>query len=414
MQGLFRLVGERVITFNMMSAILVPLCFPNTLMAEASDISFELSGKFAVELTAYADEGQFVRQDYRSNAAVALEPEFYWEWNQGKDSIVFTPFVRADEHDAERSHGDIRDLSWVHAGEQWEFRTGIRKVFWGVTEFNHLVDVINQTDGVDSFDGEEKLGQFMFNASRVTDWGIIDGFILPGFRERTFAGSDGRLRSGLLVDTDRATYESTDKEKHVDIALRWSHSVNVFDMGVYWFDGTDRDPLLRAQTIAGNTVLTPFYQQVSQWGVDVQATVDSWLWKFEALHKHSNLDDYLATQAGFEYTLYGIRDSYADLGLLVEYGWDERDTAATNIAQNDIFLGARMTLNDTQDTSLLVGGSYDANYHSRSLLLEASRRLNDFWTVSIEGLLFKATNLSDPAAALNRDDRLQMTLERYF
>ena len=380
----------------------------------ASEALFEFSGSAELELTIYADNGLFPRQDYKSNASVAVEPELYWEWNDGNDSVTFTPFVRADERDAERSHGDIRELSWVRAGDLWEFRTGIRKVFWGVTEFTHLVDVINQTDSVDSFDGEEKLGQPMFNVSRVTDWGIIDGFVLLGFRERTFAGSDGRLRSGVLVDTERASFESSDEKEHVDYSLRWSHSVDVFDIGVYWFDGTDRTPIFQPQSIAGNAVLTPYYQQVSQWGVDLQATVDSWLWKFEGLHKESDLERYLATQAGFEYTLYGINKSFADVGLLLEYGWDERGIQASSVSQNDIYVGARLTLNDVNDTALLIGGSYDVDFHSRSLLIEASRRLNDYWTISLEGLLFTAKNANDIVASLDQDDRLQLTLERYF
>ncbi len=69
------------------------------------------------------------------------------------------------------THWDIRELSWIHVGNGWESRVGIRKVFWGVTEGRHLVDIINQTDQVDQVDGEEKLGQPMINLSTVRDWG---------------------------------------------------------------------------------------------------------------------------------------------------------------------------------------------------------------------------------------------------
>ncbi|MGH1439926.1 MAG: hypothetical protein ACRBBR_07450 [Cellvibrionaceae bacterium] len=384
------------------------LCFSPLLYA------VEISGKLDFEATVYADEGQFEGQDYRSNISVAAEPEFYWELGSGDDSVTFKPFVRVDERDEERTHGDIRELSWLHVNGNWEFHTGIRKVFWGVTEFNHLVDVINQTDAVDSFDGEEKLGQPMLSVSRVTDSGIIDFFVLAGFRERTFAGEDGRLRSGLVVDTDNATYESDKEEKHIDFALRWSHSLGLFDIGTYWFEGTDREPLLQVSLVDGNPVLRPYYQQVSQFGIDVQATIDSWLFKLEALYKDSDLDEYAATQAGFEYTLYGLNQSATDVGLLLEYGWDERGQEANAIAQNDIYAGARLTLNDSNDTAVLVGLSYDADYYTKSFLIEASRRINDNWTVALEGLLFDAKNSSDPASAVDKDDRLQLTLERYF
>jgi hypothetical protein len=100
--------------------------------------------------------------------------------------------------------------------------------------------------------------------------------------------------------------------------------------------------------------------------------------------------------------------------LLLEYGWDERGIDSNAIAQNDIYLGARLTLNDSVDSALLVGASYDSDFYTRSFLIEASRRINDRWTMSIEGLVFQKSNSNDPAAALNDDDRLQLTLERFF
>ncbi len=389
-------------------------CLLLAINASASEVDFDISGKSEIELTVYAEEGQFSGQDYIYNGSVAFEPEFYWEWNGGDDSVVFTPFLRGDIQDDERSHGDIRELSWLHVSGDWEFRAGLRKVFWGVTEFNHLVDVINQTDAVESSDGEDKLGQQMLNASTVTDVGIFDVFVLPGFRERTFAGENGRLRSHVVVNTDSALYESGDGDDHVDYALRWSHSINVFDVGAYWFDGTDRQPTLQTQTINGSTVLVPFYQQVTQYGVDIQATVESWLLKFEAIYKESHRSRYAASQAGFEYSFYGVNGSSSDVGLLLEYGWDERGQQADSIAQNDIYLGTRWTLNDAHDSALLMGLSYDADYYSKSLFIEASRRLNDRWTLSLEGVLLESGRSNDPVAALSQDDNLQLTLERYF
>ena len=46
----------------------------------------------------------------------------------------------------------------MRSNRDWSLSIGLGKVFWGVTEFNHLVDVINQTDLVEGIDGEAKLG----------------------------------------------------------------------------------------------------------------------------------------------------------------------------------------------------------------------------------------------------------------
>ena len=375
---------------------------------------FEASGKVAAELRGFTQDAQFSGQDHDSNLSFYVEPELFWEWNDGDDSLTFTPYLRVDENDSERTHADIRELSWVHVGEDWELRTGIRKVFWGVTEFQHLVDVINQTDGVDDFDGEDKLGQPMVNLSLVRGWGIVDLFLLPGFRERTFAGTEGRLRGGLVVDTDSAEYESSAEEKHLDTAIRWSHTLGDFDLGAYWFHGTNRDPELSVRTQSGNTVLVPRYVQMDQLGFDLQATIDSWLWKVETIWRDTEKEDYFAAQAGFEYTFYGIQDSSADLGVLLEYGWDERGENASSNVQNDLFFGGRVTLNDASSTELLAGIGHDLDFDSQSLIVEASRRYGDNWKVSIDGRFFSADDPRDLASALDNDDHLQFTVERYF
>lgn len=375
---------------------------------------YELSGKVDVQARFYQDDGQFSGQDYHLNLSAAIEPEFYWEWNSGRDSLTFKPFYRHDQHDDERNHGDIRELLWRRTGDNWELRTGLGKVFWGVTEFQHLVDVINQTDAVESFDAEEKLGQAMVNLSLVQDWGIVDVFVLPGFRERTFPGRKGRLRSGLVVNTDAAEYESSAEEKHIDLALRWSHSVDVFDAGVYWFKGTDREPVLQHRRVGGKEELVPYYQQVDQFGVDLQATIDSWLLKFEAINKRNSDSNYTATQLGFEYTFYGISESAADLGVLLEYGWDERDDESTSGVQNDLFLGARFTLNDTQNTELLLGAGYDMDYNTKSFVIEGNRRIGNNWKLVLDGRFFSVAQNNAPSAVLRKDDYVQLTVEYYY
>ncbi|MES9858581.1 MAG: hypothetical protein ABW166_18545, partial [Sedimenticola sp.] len=187
--------------------------------------SFEFSGKAGADLRLFADDAQYSGQQGEVNLSTFIEPELFWDWNEGSDSLTFKPFLRMDQNDSRRSHSDIRELMWNHLGDDWELRAGIGKVFWGVTEFQHLVDTLNQTDAVEDVDGEAKLGQPMINLSLVRNWGIVDLFVLPGFRERTFPGVSGRLRTALPVDSDQVSYEASNKAQHTDIALRWSHAI---------------------------------------------------------------------------------------------------------------------------------------------------------------------------------------------
>ncbi|TNF92123.1 MAG: hypothetical protein EP297_13965, partial [Gammaproteobacteria bacterium] len=173
--------------------------------ASFSTSAGEWSGYVALEGRAFFHDG-LASQQTQDQYSISFQPEYYTEWNNGRDSFTFEPFIRIDSRDDERTHADIRELIWIHAAEDWELRTGIGKVFWGVTESRHLVDIINQTDLVENLDGEDKLGQPMVNLSLIRGWGTVDFFLLPGFRERTFPGQSGRLRSIPRVDVDHPIY----------------------------------------------------------------------------------------------------------------------------------------------------------------------------------------------------------------
>lgn len=387
-----------------------------TFNAAASD--FEVSGKVAVEERYFFETNQYDNQFPHSQTSILVEPEFYWGWNNGDDTVTFKPFYRLDDQDSERSHGDIRELSYIHASDNWELRTGIRKEYWGVTEFQHLVDVINQTDGVEDLDGEDKLGQLMVNLSLVKDWGIVDLYLLPGFRERTFAGEDGRLRAPMIVDKNNVSYESSAQEQHLDVAMRWSHSVGDFDIGTHWFHGTNREPILTPEQDGDKLVLRQYYNQMDQFGLDVQATIDDWLYKFESIYRNTNDGNFWATQAGFEYSFIGIFDSNADLGLLAEYSWDSRGEGSIQQPgasfQNDLFFGSRIAFNDMQSSEVLMGFSTDLDHSATSFILEANRRLGDNFKAVIDIRVFNSSDPIEQTYAIKNDDHLQLSIEWYF
>jgi len=393
-------------------SIIAPLLF--SLGFGANSAETQVSGKIDVQARYFFEKGEYAGQDYHEQGSIGFQPEFYWEFNNGDDSIIFKPFYRYDQQDDERSHGDIRELLWTKVGSDWEFKAGIGKVFWGVTEFQHLVDTINQTDSVESFDGEEKLGQPMVNLTLIKGWGVLDAFVLPGFRERTFAGKEGRLRPPVYVDGDSGTFESSAETSHVDYALRWSHSVDVFDLGAHWFRGTNRDPILNLRSDNDEHYFSPHYEQMVQFGVDIQATVDEWLWKFEAISRNGQFETYSAIQAGFEYSFYGVADSDTDIGILLEYGWDDRGEKGGASIQNDIFLGSRFTFNNVESTELLIGGGYDLDYDSYSFLIEGSHRLSNNFKMVVDARFFDSEEPKDPIYAIRQDDYVQFTLEYYF
>ncbi len=382
---------------------LLPLIVCLPLSASA----LEINGNLGISSLIYQHAPQYSEQ-HRSQTSAFAELDLYHSWNDERDSLRFKPYVRLDQHDSARTHADIRELLWIHVADDWELRTGIGKVFWGVNEANHLVDIINQDDLVDDMSDDPKLGQPMINLSLVRDWGTVDLFVLPGFRERTYAGEQGRLRPNPAIDTDNASFESHAKEKHVDFALRWSHSFDEYDLGLSYFNGTGRDPRLQQK----NGKLIPHYEQIQQLGFDAQATLDEWLWKFEAIYRKDAQESFAAASGGFEYTFVGLFDSSADLGWLMEYSWDDRGTAQQqNIFQNDVMIGWRLAMNDAESSELLLGMVQDLDdTDSRSLQLEASRRFGDNIKLNLEWRWFS----DSPSQLLAEDDHVQLSLTYYY
>ncbi len=377
----------------------------------------EISGFAAGDLRLFPEAARYDGQkDQHLNPSLILQPELAITWEEDAfQRIVFIPFLRLDAQDGTRSHSDIRELNYLYAGNGWDIRIGIDKVFWGVAESRHLVDIINQTDLVEDPDGEDKLGQPMINLGLQTAWGDFNAFIMPYFRKRSFPGRAGRLRAALPVSTAMVRYESDAEEWHPDFALRYAGVFGDWDVGLSQFYGTGREPTFTPASEGGRPVLVPRYQIIAQTGLDVQATIDNWLLKLEAIRRSGQGDAFYAVTTGFEYSFYGVIAGTGDLGLVGEYHYDGRDSKAPqSLYDKDIFVGLRFTLNDEADSSLLAGTLTDLGNGASLLTLEGERRLNDTWKIEVEATAFAFADTGDPAYALRGDHYLQIRLSRYF
>ena len=374
----------------------------------------KFSHDFEIELKAehryFYDEAKFDGQKNHF-PSFAIQPEYSVEWNKGRESINTSLFYRLDV-DKERTHGDIREFYYLNATTNLEWSVGLKKIYWGVTESNHLVDIINQTDQVESFDGEAKLGQSMVQLSYPTNnWGTFDLFYLPHFRKRNFPGEKGRLRFGILIDEDDIAFESSAEEWHQDFAIRWSHSVGVFDLGLSYFKGTGREPVFNLTEEGFN----PVYAINDQVGLDIQATTGSFLWKLESISRKNSYQDMLAWVAGFEYTFGNVNGKGLDIGIIGEYSYDDRGDLALSGMQKDIFGGSRIALNDIQNTEILIGGIYDIDHESIVGSIEASRRIKENYKLEVEARLLNNIEQSDSFLYyFEKDSFLRFTLSRFF
>lgn len=378
----------------------------------------EFSGEATLEGTVFTSPALYDGQE-ENYASIAVQPEYRLDWDEDRQSLNVVFFGRLDSEDRKRSHADVRELEWLLAREYWEFSAGISRVFWGVTESRHLVDIINQTDLVESSSGEKKLGQPMAHLALIAPVGTLHLYVLPYFRERTFPGVKGRLRSPLPVDRDLVEYESRERMRHIDGAARWEHSLWLFDYGVSYFAGTARDPLLFAGVDeSGRPFLLPRYELIRRGGLDLQLTLEGWLFKVEAIYEereNAPAENYSATVAGFEYTFGGVFGSRADLGVLAEYLFDDRGEEAPQPFDDDVFVGMRIALNNEADTNLLAGIIVDRHRGTNLVLVEGGHRLGENWKLSIEANIVDKPPKEDGALyAIRSDNWFSLRLSYFF
>ncbi|NND65496.1 MAG: hypothetical protein HKM24_05985 [Gammaproteobacteria bacterium] len=378
----------------------------------------EFSGELGFEGRHFIHNGTFGEQQ-EQNVSVYLEPEWFFDWDDGKQRFLFTPFLRWDEHDSERTHVDVRELYWQRSFDRWELSVGLRKFFWGVTESAHVVDIINQDDGLEDLDLEDKLGQPMVHTRWLSDAGDLDFFVMPYFRERDYAGAAGRVRPFVPVNTEAVLYESSDEENHVDWAVRWTQVLGDWDLGLAHFSGTARDPLLLPDVISGD-FLIPYYYQIDVSSLDIQGAKGDTLWKLEVASGDRFDGRYTSLASGLEHTLVGVFDTPVDVGLIFEYLFDDRDLDRP-IFDNDIAIGARLAFNDAQSSELLAFSAIDVNSRAQFISVEGSRRLGDNWTAALQMRFFSniddpenLDDLLDPLSSIRDDDYVELTLARHF
>lgn len=335
----------------------------------------------------------------------------------------FKGFGRYDDMDPARSHADIRELVWDRRLSQddapvWDLRVGVDKVFWGVAESNHLVDIVNSTDAVENIDSSEKLGQPMVRLTTSQKFGTLDFLLLPYFRVPTASGPSGRLRPPTALTEVPVRYNRALGDTFPSWVMRWSDRIGKADLGAYYFQGTNRD----ARVTQSNAVITatnPYglianYDWMRQWGFDGSYLLGDFILKGEYLIRYTQGSHFRAAVGGAEYTFSAIWGSDVDVNLVFERSVDSRGENSGAVLQNDNFYGVRVAFNDLQSTQIKIGYMRDLFDGSKSIRVEGTRRLTDNVSLRVEAQMFQDVADSNPLYLVSQDSYVQLSAIYYF
>ena len=232
----------------------------------------QLRGSVGVIQDYYFRNAALEGQRNQHAPTIEVQPEYIWQSDVSQDAFIFEPFLALSGSDPAKNRFDIRKASYQYIGEDIDLEVGISKVFWGVTESRHLVDIVNQTDMLGNVDGEDKLGQPMIKAGYYSDYGWFQAFVMPYFRTRSFAGKESRLRQNAIVREENSEFSSSFEEYHPDFAIRYQENFDDLDLGLHYFYGTDREPIITPRVTHNGLEFIPRYEIINRVGVDAQYT----------------------------------------------------------------------------------------------------------------------------------------------
>jgi hypothetical protein len=374
-------------------------------------------------------------------------------------------FARQFDPDPNRNTLDLRQaLITAKQGAQ-EVQLGVGKVFWGVTESRHLVDVVNTPDFAQDLDGEAKLGQALISFSQSFDGaGRLTAYVLPFSREATIATLHPRLPFPLAGES---RFQSPNQTA---LAARWqgrgeNYGV-AWDVAGSYFQGRARLPdflpclrqgsgfsntqnqnncdlaglmnappnlppaLINVLTALGllpseaelrrlaeqNLVLVPFTPQEQRLGLELQAVQGAVAYKLEALYRQRGTfmaarQSTWAAVAGVE-----ISDQWRgwDVGYLAEFLYDQQRGLLQGRFDHDVFVGFRLSLNDVGGSTALGGVVLDRSGKEPLYTLKMQRRLSDDWRIGLNYRQFSGLQNPLERSVLRDDSRVGLVLERFF
>lgn len=386
--------------------------------------SFGLSkGNLGVETYYYPRNGAPGQE--HGNFAAAAQLEFYGELSD-KWGVKFTPFARLDAVDESRNKFDAREAYVEYFDGPWMATAGMRKLSWSVTESVNLVphqvvDILNQRDLAADPAGKEKLGTPMLTLGYQGDTFLLEGYLLPWFRDRVYPDTEAREHpfQGFVDLPGHVEYTSPAEQHRLGAAVRLETIVGSSNIAFIQYEGYAPQPTFSFDPLTGD--LQSLYYLVDMSAVTAQAAFGTWLLKTETAYFNTGLnrseydvpDNYFSTVSGVEYTF--IRPSAtADLSLIAEWMYDDRGDGLDGVQfQNDVFLGVRWVANDLYGTEIMGGIVRDLEDYAGVLHLQFQRRIAEKWRLEA---IFRAFDAEDknPMSAITDDTLINIKLRYFF
>ncbi|MEM8598180.1 MAG: hypothetical protein AAGF76_17135 [Pseudomonadota bacterium] len=435
--------------------------------ASAQDITF--GGELSLATRIFVQDGLYDGQDDAGVSPILSgRVELFAPVAGGQ--AVLEAFGQWDPR-TDATRADLPRAFYQRSFDGFDVLVGSNIEFWGVSEGNRPVDVINQEDVLDAPNRRDRLGQPMVNVNiDIGSRGSLGLWGLGGFRERDFGDDNARFRAPFLTDDDDAQFEEG-KGRHFDFAARYTSSLRLgnsaVDFAVSYFNGTDRNPsqvltcrrpgglvtedicnavnaasndpfdtsspqidtddvletldglvtedLATLASEQSNIVFVPNYQHIQQLGGEFALTNGDFQFTLEGAVRFATGETSFAGTIGGQYTLNDLFNTDAQMLLISEYLYDNRSALQPlNFFENDVFLGFNYNQNDVAGTQLTGGFYVDTESVAQIYSLTFGRRLTDSLKLNVSALFINTDGFNDPLSFVEKDGYVEMSLAWFF
>ena len=371
--------------------------------------SQEVSGYVEAEGRYFFEEGTNPGQ-VQFYPSLAVELDYHSDFKGSNKEFNAVVFGRYDFLDQTRTHIDFREFYYQHNLGSAYTSIGIKKVFWGVVESLNVNDIINQKDFLEGINGDAKLGELMWQNVFIRPFGTFETYFMPYHRPARFPGESGRLRPPIdTTDLDHDLYTNSLRHLYPSVVLRYKHSIGNMDLGINYSHLVSREPVIEYGS--GHPVV--YYPIINQIGGDIQYTLPGLLLKLEFNNRiyHGSK---LAFVTGFEYTFGNVFNTGGDLGIILEYLFDERGINTIRSMDNDLFIGFRYSGNNIAGTQIVAGSIIDLSKSSRIYSIEVSHRLGSLIKLQLESKWFHNISNQEFIHLFENDSYIQLKLFLYL
>ena len=398
-------------------------------------IVFSLQGEMKVQGHLDLDSQFYVTNpDSKHDNSFTAKQTLELEYTEDKLTLYAQLYAQEAYYDllntskqTKRTFARIDELYMKLDYEDDSIEVGKSIKFWGALELRNIVDVFNPNEFRDDMFKTNKLGAWNTSYTHYTDSGELSLIIKVAEQEQRMAA----FPYTYYLFSEEVSYDSnlvtSSNEHRPSVYLTYSGTTDTqyaLDYAFIYENGYD------SQRYFSSIINQPAtYQQhayiVNKFMTYNTLVVGSTLIKLEALYavaeEKAPISDYSHIAFGIEHTIENFYDSAA-LGLIVEYykyntyeSGKYNDLQLFQTMQNDLFIGARYTLNNANDTSVVGGIIHDSEYNEQTYYVKLESRLMDGFRLELDYYYIEPSKKEKTAYAyLGRHQRIGLNIAYYF